>query len=61
MNVADHRSQILICIDNNRLAAAAKQRAIPAVAPIESLRVGVVEVVHDSGQISFRCSKTEMI
>lgn len=31
------------------------------MAPIESLRVDAVEVAHDSEQISFQCSKTEMI
>jgi hypothetical protein len=37
MDVTDHRTQILVSIDKNCLVTAAKQEAIPAMVPIESL------------------------
>ncbi len=61
MNVTDHRSQIIVRVNEYRLVAAPKQRAIAAMAPIESLGVDPVHVAHDPGEIAFRRSKTEMI
>jgi hypothetical protein len=42
MDVTDHRTQILVSIDKNGLVAAAKQGAIPAMVPIESLGINPI-------------------
>src|SRR6266542_4649853 len=61
MNVTDHRCQILVRIDEYRLVAAPKQRAIAAMTSIEPLGIDPVDVAHDPGEVAFRRSKTEMI
>src|SRR5688500_1360876 len=61
MNVAYHRRQIFIGIDENALIAAPKQCPIPPMAPVESLSVDTVNMAHDPGEVSFRSSQTQMV
>ena len=53
--------QILAFLNEDRLVASAKQRAVAAMAPIESLGIDAVDVAHEPRKVSSRCSKTQMI
>jgi hypothetical protein len=61
MNVADHRQEILLGIDQNRFVTATKQRSIPIVDSVKLLGVDPIEMAHRTRQTHRRGRQQEMI
>jgi hypothetical protein len=47
MNIADHRCQVFIGIDEDRLIAAAKQRSVAMMDSVKLLGIDPIEMAHD--------------
>lgn len=61
VDIADKLKQIAICINKYRLVSPPEERSIPAVCPIEPLRIQPVQVPHDSRQVPARRLQHEVI
>ncbi len=61
VNIAHHSCQIPISIDKDGLIAAPKQRAIPPMGSIKSLRVHSINMTHDSLEVSLGCLKGQVV
>lgn len=53
--------QIVICIHEDRLVSAAKQRSVATVANIVLLGINAVEMSHTAGQIGIRGLEQQMV